>query len=252
MWMYVVCLGFAMLIDPMRIGIAAVLMSRRRAVVCLAAYWVGGMIAGIAVGVAVLVLLHDVALVALKAAASAFNEMRSAGMFLTGAHLRIALGVLLLSVVAVMVARDRGQLATRVPIPVGGGAGDVAPDPPKANLLTAWAARTLGMLESGFVWPAFALGVMSTFPPVEGPIALTVIMGSRTAAGTQFSAFVLFTLLVLAFVEIPLVSYLAAPRKTEAMMLQVNTWITAHRRQVFEVGFAVAGLVSLVQGVSGF
>ena len=234
-----------MLIDPMRIGIAAVLMTRRRAVLCLAAYWVGGMIAGVTVGVAVLVLLHDVALMAIKTAASELNGMRSAGMVLTGEHLRIAFGVLLLTVVAVMVARDRARLA----VPVGSGSVAVTA-PGKPNLISAWAAKTLGMLESGFVWPAFALGVMSTFPPVEGPIALTVIMGSRAAAGTQFSAFVLFTLLVLAFVEIPLLSYLAAPGKTDAVMRQFNIWIAAHRRQVFEVGSAVAGVVSLVQGVS--
>lgn len=80
-------------------------------------------------------------------------------------------------------------------------------------------------------------------------MVLTVIMGSRAAAGAQFSAFILFTLLVLAFIEIPLVSYLAAPEKTETAMLRMNNWITAHRRQIVEAMLGVTGALLTVQGV---
>src|SRR6201987_5061598 len=106
MWTYVVCLGFAMLIDPVRIGIAAILMSRRQAVRTLLAFWVGGMIAGIGVGIAVLILLHDVALVAIEAAVSTINDLRSAVIFLAGPRLQITLGVVALVGLAVMLARN--------------------------------------------------------------------------------------------------------------------------------------------------
>jgi hypothetical protein len=251
MWTYVVCLGLAMLIDPIRIGIAAVLMSRRRAIVNLLAFWVGGMIAGIAVGVAVLLLLHDVALVAIEAAVSTINDVRSAVTILAGPRLQITLGVLTLVALAVMLARDRAQVQTQVPVAAGGGgASDVLPEPPKPTLVSAMAARIHGMLESGFAWPAFMVGLMSTFPPVEGPMVLTVIMGSRADVGTQFAAFIVFILLVLVFVEVPLVASLAAPQKTQAAMLQMNGWITAHRRQIVETLLAVMGVVSVVQGIS--
>jgi hypothetical protein len=252
MWTYVVCLGIGMLIDPMRIGIAAVLMSRRRAIVSLLAFWVGGIIAGVSVGIAVLVLLHDVALVAIQAAISAINDVRSAVIIFTGPRLQITLGVLALFGLAVMLARDRAQLVTRTPVAAaaGGAAADARPQARKPTLLSMLAAQIHRMLDSGFVWPAFVVGLMSTFPPIEGPMALTVIMGSRAEAGMQFSAFMLFTLLVLAFIEIPLVTYLAAPQKTEAVMVQVNTWITQHRRQIMQTLLGIMGVMSLVQGIS--
>jgi hypothetical protein len=250
MWMYVLVIGIGMQFDPVRIGLAAILMSRRRALVNLLAFWVGGMIAGVTVGIAVLVLLHDIALVAIKAAAATINDVRSTVIILAGPRLQITLGVLALVSLGVMLARDRAQLRTRVPLAVGGGdASNVLPQRRKVNFFSAMAIRAHGMLESGFVWPAFAVGLLSTFPPIEGPMALTVIMGSRAAAGIQFSAFIVFTLLVLFFVEIPLLSYLAAPDKTQAAMRQMNTWITAHRRQITETLFAVMGVVSVVQGI---
>lgn len=248
--MYVVWLGVGMLIDPVRIGMAAILMSRRRPIVTLLAFWLGGIVAGITVGVAVLVLLHDIALVAIQGAISTINDVRSAVIFLAGPRLQITLGVLTLLSLAIMLARDRAQAATRVLVTVGGGDGSNAlPQPRKRPLASGLSAIIQRMLESGPIWPAFVVGLMSTFPPIEGPMVLTVIMGSRTDAVTQFSAFILFTLLVLAYIEIPLVSYLAAPQSTEAVMLRMNTWIAAHRRQILQTLLAVLGTMSLVQGI---
>ncbi len=244
------CLGVGMLIDPMRIGIAAILMSRRQALRTLIAFWVGGIVAGITVGIAVLVLLHDIALVAIQGAVSTLNDVRSAVIILAGPRLQITVGLVALLALAVMLARDRAQVV-QIPVAVGGScASDASPEPRKGPLPSRMSAAIHRMLESGFVWPAFVVGLGSAVPPIEGPMALTVIMGSRAAAGTQFTAFILFTVLVLAFAEIPLVSYLAAPRKTEAVMRQMNTWITAHRRQIFETLLAVTGVTSVVQGIT--
>ncbi|BBZ44550.1 GAP family protein [Mycobacterium parmense] len=249
MWTYVVWVGVGMLLDPVRIGIAALLMSRRRAMVNLLAFWIGGMVAGALVGVAVLVLLHDIALVAIQSGISTINDVRSAVIFLTGEHLRITIGVVALTSLAIMLARDRAKMKTLVTVGAGP-ALDAAPPPPRRqNFVAALAARAHGMLDSGFIWPAFLVGLMSTFPPVEGPMILTVIMGSRATAGTQFSAFMVFTFLVLAFIEIPLVCFLAAPQKTEAVMVLINHWITVYRRQIVETMLFVAGVLTLTQGI---
>lgn len=252
MWTYVVCLGVGMLIDPMRIGIAAVLMSRRQALRTLLAFWVGGVVAGITVGIAVLVLLHDVALVAIQAAASTINDVRSAVIILSGGRLHITIGLLALLTLAIIVARERARVAAPVPVTVGGGGDgfDSAP-PAKSSTLSARLSEvTHRMLDSGLVWPAFLVGLLSTFPPVEGPMALTVIMGSQAAAGTQFIAFILFILLVLVFVEVPLVSYLAAPHRTQAAMELMNNWITSHRRQILKTLLGVTAVLLLIQGVN--
>jgi hypothetical protein len=250
MWTYVVCLGFGMLIDPVRIGIAAALVSRRQALRTLLAFWVGGIAAGVSVAVLVLVLLHDTALVAINAALSAINEVRSAVIILSGANLKTTIGVLVLVALAVVVARERARIATPVPVAVGGGDGSqLAPQPTNPTLAMRLAAISQRMLQSGFVWPAFAVGFVSTFPPVEGPMALTVIMASRAAAGTQLIAFLVFILLVLAFVEVPLVSFLVAPSQTHAAMRRMDGWLTSHRLQIIKGLLGVTGVLFLAQGL---
>ena len=198
-------------------------------------------------------MLHDIALVAINAAASAINDVRSAVIILEGPRLQITLGVLALLSLAFMMARERAQVAAPVPVAVGAGDGpsDVAVPPCKPRLSSRLSTLTQRMLEYGFVWPAFIVGLGSSVPPIEGPMALTVIMASRAAPGTQFTAFVFFILLVLVFVEIPLVGYLAAPQRTQAITLRMNTWIHGHRRQIFQTLLAVTGVVMLIQGMVG-
>jgi hypothetical protein len=257
MWTCLITLGLWMLIDPMRIGIAALLTSRRQALRSLLAYWLGGIVAGVAVGIVVLVLLHDVALGAIKGAVSALNQLRSSVTILEGSHLHITLGVLALLTLAVMKARERARVAVPVTVPVpvtvgaGDGPADAAVPPRKSSLSSRLWTVIQGMLEGGFMWPAFIAGLGSSVPPIEGPIALTVIMASRAAPGIQLIAFVVFILLVLVFVEVPLICYLAAPQRTHAITLQMHTWIQGHRREIVQTLLAVMGVVSLAQGMAG-
>lgn len=244
-----------MLIDPMRIGIAGVLMSRRHAIRTLLAFWVGGIVAGITVGICTLVLLHESALVAIRAVTSAINHVRSEVVILGGDHLKVTLGVLALACLATMLARERARVTTpvREMVSVGGGDSSEASEtsvpatPP--SLLSRLSNATNGMLESGFAWPAFLAGLLSTVPPIEGPMALAVIMASQSATHLQLGAFVVFILLALTFIEIPLVGYLIAPQRTEAVMLQMNAWIYGHRRQITHTLLAVTGVVLLAQGL---
>ncbi len=239
--------GVGVFMDPTRLGLAAILMSRRQAVRSLLAFWLGGMLAGISVGIVVLVLFHDVALVAIQNMVASMNEVRSAVGF-SGGRLQIAFGMLALVGLAVLVARQRAR--AEAPIAVGsGGVPGLAPQPSKSSFAARMGQLTVRMVESGGHWPAFIVGLGSTVPPIEGPVALTVIMASKNELGTQFSAFVVFTLMMLLFVEIPLLSYWAAPQRTEAAMLRLNTWIHGHRPQIVQATLALAGVVFVVQGV---
>jgi len=238
--------GIGAFMDPTRLGLAAILMSRRQAVRNLLAFWLGGMLAGITVGIAVLVLFRDIALVVIQDAVASMNEVRSAVGF-SGGRLQIAFGMLALLGVAVLVARQHARVGT--PVPVGGGdALGPAPQTSK-SLFARLGQRTQSMVESGGHWPAFIVGLGSTVPPIEGPVALTLIMASKSELGTQFSAFVVFTLMMLLFVEIPILSYLAAPQRTKAAMEFLNGWIDAHRQQIIQATLAVAGVAFMVQGV---
>ncbi len=106
----------------------------------------------------------------------------------------------------------------------------------------AWfAARTHDMLNTPYIWPVFIAGAASAIPPVEGVMVLTVIMASRADLGTQLSAFVVFTLLLLSIIEIPLVSYLVRPEKTLAVVERVQSWIHAHLRQIMQALLTICG-----------
>ncbi|CKO76450.1 Conserved membrane protein of uncharacterised function [Mycobacterium tuberculosis] len=78
MWTMVLLLGLGMAIDPARLGLAVVMLSRRRPMLNLFAFWVGGMVAGVGIALAVLVFMRDVALAAIQGVVSAANEFREA------------------------------------------------------------------------------------------------------------------------------------------------------------------------------
>jgi hypothetical protein len=244
-WTYVLMVGIGAFMDPMRLGIAAILMSRRQAIRNLIAYWLGGIVAGISVGIVVLLLFRDVALVAIENAVASMNEVRSAVGF-SGGRLQIAIGMLALLGVAVLVARQRARVGA--PVAVGGGdATGPAPESSK-SFVARLGAITQTMVQSGGHWPSFIAGLGSTVPPIEGPLVLTVIIASKSELGTQFSAFVVFILVMLLFVEIPILGYLAAPQRTQAIMHYLNGWIHAHRLQIIQAALAVSGVLFVVQG----
>ncbi len=66
MWTMVLLLGLGMAIDPAHLGLAVVMLSRRRPMLNLFAFWVGGMVAGVGIALAVLVFMRDVALAAIQ------------------------------------------------------------------------------------------------------------------------------------------------------------------------------------------
>ncbi len=244
-WAAVLFFGLGTAIDPLRLGLTALVISRPRPLLNLFAFWLGGMTAGIGLATAVLLVMRDVALGAIRDAAALVEDFRSSVVIFSGGRLQITLGVFALLFALILAAREK----SRVPVPAGAGP-VLAPEPSAPNAFARLSTRFHGMLERGFVWGAFAVGLGSATPPVECLLVLTIIMASGAAAGAQVSAFVAFTLLVLVLVEIPLVAYLAVPQKTEAVVAVVDRWIRAHRRQITQTMLVVAGIAFIVQGVT--
>lgn len=230
----VLLLGLGMAIDPARLGLAVVMLSRRRPMLNLFAFWVGGMVAGVGIALAVLVFMRDVALAAIQGVVSAANEFREAVGILAGGRLHIVIGVIMLLLAARMVARARAQVGGTGRASGGSRRWNVGPGASAAppGLVARLEVRTQQMLQGDVVWPAFVVGVASSAPPFESVVALTVIMASGAEIGTQFGAFVVFTLLVLAVIEIPLVAYLAIPQQTQQVMLRFQDWVRSNRRQI--------------------
>ncbi len=251
-WIYVLYMGFALALDPFRLGFALVLTSRRRPMANLFAFWLGGMAAGVGLALCALLLLRDFTQIAVQNAMSLFDQLRSSVSMLAGGRLQITLGVIMLLTVVVLRVRERARVEKRVAVGGGGLSEEVELDPPRGpgSFLTFFADRTHDMLKSDLIWPVFVAGAASTIPPIDGVAMLAVIMASRADLGTQFSAFVVFTLLMLAIVEIPLISYLVWPRKTVGVVQQVQSWIQGHLRQIMHTLLMLAGFTFLVQGVT--
>jgi hypothetical protein len=248
MWSSVLYIGLVMATDPIRLGFVLVLVTRRRPMANLLAFWLGGMVAGGVLATAVLVVARDITLAAIHTAIAAFTQVRSALAILEGGRLHITFGVIVLMIAANMVARGRAR--ARVPVGVGSGPGPELPGA-RPGLIARMGARTQNILTSGgFVWPAFVVGLTSSAPPIESVAALTIIMASGATLGVQFSAFIVFILLVLTVIEIPLLGYVAAPEKTEAMMLRLQHWLRVYGRKITLAMVLVMGTGNVIEGIA--
>jgi hypothetical protein len=254
MWTTVMSMGLIMATDPIRLGLALVLVTRRRPILNLFAFWLGGMVAGILVATAVLVLARDIALPVIKAGVSAITEVRSNVVILTGGRLQITLGVIVLLSIVVLSARRRARERTPAGIGVGEASG-VALQPRPPSLIARMGACAHGMLTAdvakyGVFLPPFVVGLASSAPPIETVAALTIIMASGASIGAQFSAFLLFIVLVLTVIEIPLVGYLAMPQKTEALMMQLQDWLRVRSWKLTQGLCVFMGSLAVFQGVT--
>jgi hypothetical protein len=239
MWATVVVLALVAATDPLRLGWAVVLISQPRPMPNLLAFWFGGMTTGIAVAVSLLVLLRDFA-------QRITHSVSSAAASSTARHIQLATGVLALLIATVIAARLLARQRAKLPVPTSASAPVLQSSAPTAF---SWLpTRIRNALESKFLWVAFGVGLGSATNPVESLIALAVILESGAAIGTQLGAAVMFTVVVLAVIEIPLISYLTIPAKTEAVMLQLHNWVRAYRPRILTVIVAVAGVLMVIAG----
>ena len=82
-------------------------------------------------------------------------------------------------------------------------------------------------------------------------LVLTTIVASGAAIGTQVSLALAWVVGMFAVVEIILVSHVAAPAKTEAVLRLLHNWILAYRRQVLIAMIAVIGVAMVAYGMGG-
>lgn len=236
MWGAVLAIALVAGADPVRIGIAVLLCSRSRPVFHLVALWLGGLAVGVVLALAVLFGLHDPALAVTHRLQLAANSPTAGGI-------QIAVGVLVLVVAASIAVGS--SVRQRVP---AAGPGDGPPSRATPTAFSRLSTRALGALQAGPLWLTFLVGVgIST--DFRYLAALTAILASGTAWGTQVGAAALYTLVALAFAEIPLVCHLAAPARTRAVMSQLHDWVRARRRPMLAVIVAVLGVLLVTAGL---
>jgi Sap, sulfolipid-1-addressing protein len=235
MWGTVVVLALVAMADPVRNGTAILLLSRRRPMRNLLAFWVGGIATAIVVGLCVLFVLRDFALAVMQRVAFTAASA-SVG------HIAIVIGVLALLIATALFAYRRAPLSTS-------GDPSVMVQPPRTPAaLSRLSPRARDAVEGGHLWVAVVAGFGSA-TPWEYLVALTAILASGAGAGAQVSAVVVFAVVAFAVAEIPLISYLAAAARTDVVMLQFHNWVRAHRRRILAVIVAVAGVFLLANGV---
>ena len=228
-------LSLVVAMDPVRIGITALLISRPRPMLNLLAFWLGGMAAGITVAVVVLLCLRELSLSVMRVVVSAFSSP-------IVAHIQVAAGVL-----AVLIAA-RFWAHQRAPVPVSSGEASIA----VLQRNAAIGSRQLsirGRLEGESLVVPFVAGIGLATPPVEYLAAITVILASTATAAAQVGAALTFTVVAFTVVEIPLIGYLATPAKTLAVVQRLNDWISARRHAIPALAVGACGVLLVVTGM---
>ncbi len=239
MWGAVLLFAFAAAQDPLRIGITVLLVSRPRPMSKLFAYWLGLMAMGIAAALAVLVLLRDSMLPVARVVTSAAGSP-------VVPPIQIVLGVLALSAAAMLAVPFWARQTTLAPVSgVNRAALVLQPKMPTVFTRLPWRSRRDG----GSLPMAFAAGLWTSTTIVEFCGAMAVILASGAAAATQVCAALVFSLVAFAFAEIPLVSYLVAPAKTQAVVMQLHHWLRAHRRPIFVFALVAVGTLLIAKGI---
>lgn len=253
-WGSVLGLAFLLALNPVRLGIILLMISRPRPVPNLLVYWIGCVIACIPGVVLPLMLLHVSPL--LKAGATSP----------TGRHIQLGMGVFALVLAGVLTLRLVRRRAY-VPAP-DGNASTLVLDPKPPNIIarvldSAQEAATSGgspfrrligriytAWENGSVWVAFVAGIGFGAPAPDLTLCvIAVIAGSGAAIGTQVSAVIAFIVVVLGVVEVVLVSYLVTPAKILARVQLLHDWAQAHRAHIFIVMCALGGISLVAQGL---
>lgn len=243
--------GLGLAIDPVRLALTMVMISRRRPILNLFAFWLGGIAAGIGIGIVVLLMMRETALGVIRSVGAVITQVRTVTVIFDGPRFQIIMGLLML--VTLTVSEIRARNAANSPMtrvtPTGSAGTTLLDERPSRNPFVRLGAVSQNLLDCDRIWPAFAIG-FSSFPPYEGVVLLAFIMASGAAVGTQFGALMVFFLILFAAVEIPLVAYMVSPDKTQVVMQKLQDWLQIHRKQIAKFIIGGTGIVLLVGGLA--
>lgn len=274
MWGSLLVLALLTTINPVRLGLILLVLLRPRPIQSLFAYWVGCGIAGLASVLIPLLVLH-----AIPTSASFTRQFADPAENPSARHISVGIGVTLLMIAALIavrsVARRRAQLSAvgvggRHRMPAGGSAVNASSEPvdpsapPVISRLVSPAqdteaeggsaiARLLGRIrrawQNGSPWPAFVIGVI-VVPPLDGLLlVIALIVASGAAIEVQLIAAVAYIIGMLTVEEVILVSHLAAPAKTEAVLRRLHDWTITHQQKILVAFLAVVGLSLVARGM---
>lgn len=239
MWITLLVMGIAVSLEPIRIGLTVLMLSRPRPMLQLFAFLCGGFTMGVGGGLAIIFALRATPL-----AESGF----------TVHHVQIGIGILALVIaigLAANISRPKflRRSRTETMVPAEGGAADPETLPGKAFAGVSNRARSV--MQSSSPWIAGISGLGIALPSVDYLAAMAVIIASGEPPALQVAALVSFNVVAFALIEIPLLSYLIAPDRTLATMTSLNVWIRSRSRRDVAILLAGAGIFMLTLGIIG-
>ncbi|MGV0607700.1 GAP family protein [Mycolicibacterium sp. XJ1904] len=257
MWSSVLALALLGTLDPWRLGAILLIISRPRPVSNLFAYWVGSVMITLPYLLIPLVLLHTTSMF------DSFMSMAAEGP--TVRFVQIGVGVFMLVVAAVLAWRFR--VRRRVLQATGDGTAPPAPDsitPPALTRLLQKAQdaattggspfrRLLGRVHdawhTGSPWIGWFLGFGYLLSIEWAVLVLAMIVASGATMAMQITAAIVFVIVLLAAVEIILVSYLIMPAKTHVVLQRLHDWAWVHRQQLLVAFVTVVGISVVANGI---
>lgn len=269
MWSSVAVLALPIALDPVRLGVNLLLVSRPRPAQNLLVYWVGCVLASFLLLLVPILVLHSTPTLS-SFVHDLANPATTASS--TVRHIEFFMGLLALSIAAVLAVRFLARQRAQVPARDANTSTLVA-DPDAADPISrllnrgrssnddapaqgesgSASRRLLGRAskawESGSLWVALVIGFWAGPNPSLVIFALTTILASGAPIGTQIGAATVFILETLAIVEIVLVSNLVTPTKTEAVLRRVHDWARNYRRQILVAMLTLVGVALMAQGI---
>lgn len=218
MWTTVLALALALNLEPFRVGLVPLMISRPRPSLQLLAFLCGGL--AMAIGAGLLVLF-------------VFDRSPLGSDPADGARAQLWVGVIALVVAAVMAAWP---------------AATASPDSPPSKTMV----RVREVLRRGSSpWWAGAIGLGTGLPSVDYLAVLLVIGSAGAPPAMQVTALLAFLLVGNAVVWIPLLGLLVAPQRAGALVESFRRWIQTRTRRQFAGLVAALGVILVAVGLGG-
>jgi hypothetical protein len=256
-WGSLLALAVLTALNPVRLGITLLVISRPRPVPNLLVYYFGCLTGCIPAVVVPLTLLHVTP--AFKSWADGFLAKSS-----TVRHIQFGIGMLILSIAVLIAVWSLMRRQQPAAVTASSGTGSTlvldrnrptaisrllgrtedagADDGADGSAMRRLVRRINNAWENGSLWVAFVIGLaFGGVEPDAGLFLMAILVGSGIGLGTQVVAAVVFVVTLLAIVEVTLISYVATPVQTQAVVQRLHDWALIHRRKILIAMCAVAG-----------
>lgn len=216
---------------PTLLAAVVILLSQPRPKALLGAYYAGGMVISVGLGLAIV----------FAAKSSGAFDSPSSGPSWT-VDLAVG-GLALLAAVALAVRADQRMRERRTQRKAARGK-----EKPKVEKddREPWSQR---ILSRGSVPIVFAAGLAINVPGAAYLIALKDISSYHYSTGVDILLILAFNLIMFMLAEIPLAGLFLAPERTGALVDRMNRWLSSHSRQIAIGLLAVLGVFLVARGV---